>query len=239
MEKEKNKKQYIKIALYLGLFLIIIILAKITKTNETKKQTTNTQEKIEILEKIKNINTEHYKEKIHFIRDDDATYLEFESINNVEIGIKKYHGEETNYIKKDDNYYQLNDTTFVPLTNFKKFEYDLTFTRPEVLKELINNLQYTKNSYISNDNNVFEITIQSNDTKDIYKKYSNNLIETYIDGEIKITINYKDDKINHILINTTDFYNSINREDYKNIAYYIELNELKEEDISWLLEKIN
>ena len=82
---EENKKEIIKISIYLIIIIIIIIFARLSNNKPNEEQ----KENIEVSNILKNIEENHYKANIHIILDDDALTLEYERINEFEIGKKK------------------------------------------------------------------------------------------------------------------------------------------------------
>ena len=238
LNKEENKNNLIKIIIYTSIFIIAIIILKFTNTNLKKQNTTTKKEKNKIIEKIKSINSDFYTEKIHLIMDDDAITLEFEKNKEIYIGIKKYHKQEINYIKHEDNYYTLENDSIKKLNDFKDFEYDTTFINLQNLKDLLN-IKKTENLYKSENLEILKLTYNINDITEFYNKYNNTNITKQEDGLLTIEIYYNDNELKQIIIDATEFHNFINDSHLENVTYKIELKNKKEEDISWLLEKLN
>jgi len=237
-EQKENKTRIIKIVIYLGIFLVAILIARLSngisknKTDKVTESTTN------IIEKIKNINDNYYKEKVQIILEDDSETLEFEKISEVEMGTKKYHGQTTEYIKYNDEYYDFEDGNFTKLIDFKAFDYDKTFYDLTNIKKILS-LETNYTAFTIDEENVHKSSYDIKDIFKIYNEYNNEHIMKYKDGLVHVEIHYTNDSINYILINATDFFNILNNTELNSVIYYIEISEEKEQDISWILEKLN
>ena len=133
IEKEEQRKRLIKIGIYVGVFVIAFIILKIENltSNKNNQEVKNEEsEAIKVVKNIKNISEDNYEENIYLSLDDDAITLNFQKSNNVYIGVKKYHGENITFIKKDNLYYSLNqeEQNVNVLSDFIDFNYDKTFT---------------------------------------------------------------------------------------------------------------
>lgn len=238
-EIDENKKNLIKIGIYGGFLLIIVLLAAFS--NRTNKPNTNNETQLNdnnpIIEQIKNINDKYYTAKIHLTLDDDAETLEYQKLDEIEIGIKKYHGETQEYTKYNNTYYKVENQEFIKIPDFKDFDYDKTFTIPSNIKKLLEK-NGTKSTYKMNDLTVLKIDYKLADVLAIYNQYNNIDIIQYIDGTINLEIYYKEDEIEYIKINITSLYNYLNEKELENVTYKIEIKEDKEEDTSWIIEKI-
>ena len=237
---EEQKNNLIKIAIYLGILVIIIILIRFgnfdnnsSKTKQPNGLTNN------IEDKIKEINDLYYTMNIHLITDDDAITLQYQKINNIEIGQKKYHKTITEYTKVDNNYYKLDGDTFIKLNNFIDFEYDKTFLNITNIKKLLDLGDKIITNY-EEDKMKLTKTISLTDVIKIYNEYNNSQIVIYEDGTITLNIIYNNDnELDFIKLDMTDLYNNINKTNLDKIIYKMTITSNKEEDASWILEKIN
>ena len=237
MENNDNKNKLIKIGIYLGIFLIAIIIIIFDKKTPSLKQTQTPKNNPAIIEKIKEINDNYYTSKIHLILDDDAISLEYEKSANLEMGIKNYHKQKTEYIKKENDYYTFNNGEFTKLNNFKEFDYDRTFSEIKNIKKLLEiNDSYT--SYTSQNLNVLKKEINTKEALKIYNEHNNTDLIKYDEGVIYLEIYYKGETINHIKLNITDLYNFLNDESQEKVEYILTFENKKEDDNSWLLEKL-
>lgn len=238
----ENKSNLIKIGLYGGFFVFIILVAfvsnRINISDKRDKSNNSNVINSPIIEKINNINDNYFSSKVHFVMDDDAISLDYQRISDVEMGIKKYHGVEKEYTKYKDNYYELNGERFNELSGFIDFDYDRTFMDIVNIKKLLL-LEGSKKVYTNNDVNVISISYNLNDVIKIYSEYNNTDIIKYSDGKLNLDISYKNNEILYFIVDITDLYNLINDKDYKNVSYKMEIISNKEEDISWLLDKLN
>lgn len=238
---DENKKNLIKICLYGGFFLIVILVAAISnRIGGNKVSGGNTNQRVDnsIVEKINNINDDYYSSKVSYVMDDDAISLDYQKVNEVEMGIKKYHGEVQEYTKYNDNYYKLDGEKFIRIDNFIDFDYDKTFMDIVNIKKLLL-LDSNTRGYMNDDVNVMSFSYNLNDVLKIYNEFNNTNIIKYSDGEIILDIFYKDNEFLFLQVNVTDLYNLINEKTLENVIYRIEITSGKEEDVSWLIEKLD
>lgn len=222
----------IKLIICISIFIIAIVLVLFNRATPSKKNTPvdNTPT---IIDQIKNINESNYQSEVHFILDDDAIYLNYQKINNIEIGEKRYHNIITNYIKRDDEYYSYDNQVVTKLENFTNFEYDKTYIDIKFLKEV---LELKEENMLITDN-LLTINYNTFDAIRIYNKINNT---NYIlnDKEFIVKIYYTDNKIDKIVLDLTDIYNKINNKNYKEVICEYTYKEENEEDISWLEEML-
>ena len=240
-EIDENKKDLIKIGLYGGFFLVVILFAVISnRTGNKSNNVNNSNNKHDnsIVKQISNIDDNYFSSKVHLIMDDDAVSLEYQHIGEVEIGVKKYHSENIEYTKYNDVYYKLEGNNFVRLSNFIDFDYDKTFMDIENIKKLLE-LDSQNSSYISNDFNVLRLNFSVNDVIKIYNDYNDTNVIKYSDGVVILDVYYKDDNFSYLEMNVTDLYNLVNDKSLENVIYKLEFKSEKEEDVSWLIEKFN
>ena len=169
--------------------------------------------------------------------DDDALNLEVQKIKEIEMGVKKYHGEKVEYTKYNNNYYKLENDKFIKLENFIDFNYDKTFMEIANIKKLFS-LEGEKRTYTYDELNVLSTTYDLSDVIKIYNEYNNTNIIKFTNGKVTLEVYYKNEGLAYIIINTTDLYNLINNENQNNVNYKIEIKSNKEEDTSWLIEKL-
>lgn len=235
---EEQKNNLIKIAAYLGVFVLIIIIIRFGnfKSNTNTDNKKETQNNIE--NKIKEINDLYYTMNVHLILDDDAITLQYQKINNVEIGLKKYHNTSIEYTKVNNTYYKLVNDSFIKLDNFVDFEYDKTFINIVNIKKLLDLGESTVVDY-ENEKKKLTRIIPLNEIVKIYNEYNEKQIVIYEDGTIILDIIYNNDELDYIELKMADLYNNINKTNLNNITYKITVNGNKEEDTSWILEKLN
>lgn len=237
---DENKKNLIKICLYGGFFLIVLLVLTIMNRTGNTLNSNGGSQKVDtsILEQIKNLDDNYYSSKVHLVMDDDAISLDYQKINEVEIGVKKYHGENTEYTKYNDLYYKLDNNSFTKLNDFVDFDFDKTFMYVSNLKKLLS-LDGNMNIYNDKELKVLKIDYKINDVLKIYNEFNNIDIIKYSDGIFGLEIYYKDKEISYVIINATDLYNLINDKSLDLVYYKIVFKEEKEEDVSWLIEKLS
>lgn len=239
LDKEEQKKRIIKICIYVGFFIFVIILLRLSNVNKnnTNKDNSNDTGIIDndkkIIDNILNISNDNYEENIYYSMDDDALTLEFQKSKDIIIGTKSYHGIKTTFVNKNNQYYQVDEinSNLSPINNFNYFEYDKTFIDILNIKKMLNlRVNPTK------EDNKIIYKYNISDLLSIYNSYNNT---TYFDlgkGYVTLEVYYTDNTLNYILINTTDLYNKVNNKDLNEVLYKIKINESNEEDISWLEE---
>ena len=234
-ERLEQKKRLIKIGIYLGIFVLAFIILKIESISSNKNSNNNqnqsqTSETPKIIDYIKNLSEENLEESVYYTMDDDALTLNFERSGNIEVGEKRYHGEIVTYIKKENNYYKINEEnqTLEPLENFSEFNYDKTFIELSNIKKLLEkgtNPKYEE-SKISYEFNIKDII-------SIYNNYNNTSIIAYDNGTITLEIYYTEETLEYLLIDITNLYNKINEKELYQVLYKIEIKSINEEDVSW------
>lgn len=236
IEKEEQRKRLIKIGIYVGVFVIAFILLKIENltSNKNNQEVKNEEsEAIKVVENIKSISEDNYEENIYLSLDDDAITLNFQKSNNVYIGVKKYHGENITFIKKDNLYYSLNqeEQNVNVLNDFVDFNYDKTFTELSNIKKLLE--KDVKPTYY--DGRLL-YKFNNKDVISIYNNYNNTALIDLGNGYITLDIYHENDNLDYILIDITSLYNKVNNKEYEQVVYKISFKETSEEDISWLDE---
>ena len=236
IEKEEQRKRLIKIGIYVGVFVIAFIILKIENltSNKNNQEVKNEEtEAIKVVKNIKNISEDNYEENIYLSLDDDAITLNFQKSNNVYIGVKKYHGENITFIKKDNLYYSLNqeEQNVNVLSDFIDFNYDKTFTELSNIKKLLEKdvkpIYYDGRLLYKFDNK---------DVISIYNNYNNTALIDLGNGYITLDIYYENDNLDYMLIDITSLYNKVNNKEYEQVVYKISFKETSEEDVSWLDE---
>ena len=243
--EEENTKYLKKFLFYGGIFLfgIIVVLTNKFYGNNVKNQNIKEEEKNKIsknklLETLDNINNDYYSMNVYLTLDDDAITLNYQKLSDsLEIGRKKYHKNEQEYIKYENEYYLKKETNFEKEQDFLNFDYDKTFIDLKNIKELLKEEgEYI--SYILNDYTIYKYTYNLNSGIKIYNNYNKASIMPLDNGNIEVTSYEKNEKLDYIEINIKDLYNLINNTNYEIVKYKISVKAEKEEDTSWLLEKL-
>ncbi len=244
MNKKEDSQNLLKrFAIYGGIFLVAIFIIIFNRTFDNKEPQDNNQKTSEIeenetLKALSKINDKFFSMNIHLILDDDAITLEYQKVDTIEVGMKKYHNEEIEYIKTENDYYTLENNNFVKNNEFTNFNFDKTFINLNNIKELLSSKgEYTKSKI--NEYNVIEYTYSLKDIIKIYNNYNDKSIIVTGKGQITLTAYYKEDKLEYFEIDTTDLYNLIENRNLNQVKYIIELQEEKEDDPSWILEKLS
>ena len=234
-EKLEQKKRLIKIGIYLGIFILAFILLKIESISSNKNSNNNQNqsqisETPKIIDNIMNLSEDNLEEFVYYTMDDDAITLNFERSGNIEVGEKRYHGENITYIKKENNYYKINEETktLESLVNFSEFNYDKTFIELSNIKKL---LEKGMNPKYEDSKITYEYNIK--DIISIYNNYNNTSIIAYDNDTITLEIYYTDETLEYLLINTTNLYNKINEKELYQVLYKIEIKSIDSEDVSW------
>lgn len=243
MNKKEDSQNLLKrFAIYGGIFLVAIFIIIFNRTFDNKDRHNNQKpseiEENETLKALSKINDKFFSMNIHLILDDDAITLEYQKVDTIEVGMKKYHNEEIEYIKTENDYYTLENNNFVKNNEFTNFNFDKTFINLNNIKELLSSKgEYTKSKI--NEYNVIEYTYSLKDIIKIYNNYNDKSIIVTGKGQITLTAYYKEDKLEYFEIDTTDLYNLIENRNLNQVKYIIELQEEKEDDPSWILEKLS
>ncbi len=235
----EDKKRNIKLIIYLGIFLLAIVIILIDKAASPSQKSVikNNKKEETIIEQIKEIDPNYYQSNISLTFEDDAISLEYEKSDNIEIGTKKYHNNKENYIKYNNNYYLFENGEFTKLTNFTEFDYDQTFIKLENIQKVLElNGNITNKNY--NVVDLTEITYNNKDLLKIYNEYNNESIIAYEDSESSLKIYHKDKIIEKIEFDITSLYNTINKTEKEKVLLTLSFKETKKEDNSWLIEKL-
>lgn len=238
MELNDKQKNLIKICLYIGGLILIVVILRLSKYTVNKNNNKIEANNQKLYEAIKNINEDYYTAKIQLVLDDDAISLDYEKVSEIEMGTKKYHGETTEYIKRDNIYYSFDNGNFQKIEDFVDFDYDKTFIDLKTIKKLLE-MNVKSKSFKTDDYQVIKLEFDLEDVLPIYNEYNSTNILEVGDAKVTLEIYYNDGEIEFLLINTTDFYNLINDKDLKNVIYKISFKSKKEEDISWIIDKLN
>lgn len=246
-KKEESKNLLKKFALYGGIFAIgifILIFNKVVgdqnQTNQkenTKTPQTNASEN-ETLKILSEINDNFYSMTVYLTLDDDAITLDYQKVKDIEMGEKKYHKEQTEYIKANNTYYIMENNNFNKTDNFIDFDFDKTFINLSNIKELLKcNGEYSKDT--QGNYNIEKYTYSIKDVIKIYNNYNNESVITTGKGSITLTSYFKNEKLEYIELNTTDLYNLIENQNLKEVKYKITVTQEQEDDASWILEKLS
>lgn len=229
-----NKKNLIKIGIYLGIFAVAIIVLLIDNITTNNSNSNNKTEEItdnDIISTITDIDDKNYSLNLYAYLDDDAASLQYEKNNDVVIASLKYHGEEKEYIIYNDNYYEIKDNEIIKLSNFNGFPFDKTFIYLSNIKKLLET-SYSKRE--STDELVLTYTTKT--IMNIYNNFNGTSYITNNDDEIEIII---DKQTRQMELDLAKIYNLVYDKNYKTAKYQMTFKSHKEEDMSWLIEKLN
>lgn len=238
MEFNENQKKFIKIGLYIGGLILIVLFLKLSEYSVEKNNEKLLEFNQSLYETIKNINDDYYSSKVQLVLDDDAISLDYEKLSVLEMGTKKYHGNTTEYIKKDNIYYSFDNGVFQRIENFVDFDYDKTFMNLGIIKKMLN-LNKEAKSFKNDEYQVAKLEYELEEILPLYNEFNNTNVMKMGDVSVTLEIYSNNNKIEFLFVNTTEFYNLINDTDLKNVIYKIEFKLENEEDISWILEKLN
>ena len=238
---EESKKNLIKLGLYFGAFIILIIVFRFTGINTTNNATSNNLQEASneenILLNINKLNNDYYKSNVYISLDDDAQTIEYEKKNDILIGVKKYHGESINFIKYNDNYYTYDDDNISKIYDFNYFDYDKTFLDLNNFKSLIE-LDSTNKKYYLNDAQVLELTFDIRDVLKLYNKINNAEYTTLEKQNIVLKVYSKNTKIEYMILDLTNLYNDIYDANFETVNYKINFDDTEVEDTSWLVSRL-
>lgn len=241
-EKLEQKKVLIKIGIYIGVFLIILLILRISNSNKDIKDNKDnniinnkTDEELKVITNLKNISNENYEETIYLSMDDDAITLEFQKVNDILVGTKKYHGEVITFIKNNDKFFQVSEEygELTELNNFILFDYDMTFTNIDNIKKI---LDKDKTPVYTEDKITYKVN--NKDLIFIYNNYNNTSYLDFGSGTTIVEVYYTNDILDYILIDTTSLYNKLYEKELDSVKYKITIKQTDKEDISYLLEML-
>ncbi len=244
MNKNENKSSStnFKLVIYLGIFLVAIILARTglkgtSPTKRVEKQNVSTNKKVsEYLDKI---NSNYYSVNTKITLDGDALSLNYEIADNLEMGIKKFHGTTTEYILYNNNFYELKESEITPLNNFIKYDYDDTFTKLDNLK-LLSNIDASTRSYKNDNYDVLEYTYNLKDVLTLYNAINSVTYLTTNNETITLTSYIQNDTLSYIELNLTSLYNLINESNpQEKVIYTLSIKSEREKDVSYIIDKLN
>lgn len=240
---DENKKNLIKVGVYLGALIILIVFFRLFGGNNNSSNVTNNKEVTEtvkeetILSSVEKINSKYYKSKVHVVLDDDAQTIEYEKKDNILIGNKKYHNESINFINYNENNYTYNEEEIIRLDNFDYFDFDKTFIDLDNFKTLIK-LDSVNNKYSFDGYEVYEFTYDMRDVLRVYNNINDTNYVTLEKKDITLKVYSNNNKIEYMILDLTNVYNFINETELNEISYKLTFEETKEEDTSWLIEKL-
>ena len=217
-----KEKKILKIILYVGFLFILIIISKLVSNQSTNN---NNKSNKTFTNKLKEFS--NYESTVHLVLDGDAVTLKYEKIKNAEMGSRIYHDETKNYLKYNNNYYEVNGTEFIKLDEFNKLIYDDTFID-------INNIIKILDLKEIKSNNLYDL-------KDILNIYNEVKNTSYFDiNNKKITMNYEEDNnVININLDLTNLYNLVNNKEESSVIYNISFKEINGRDISFIENKLN
>lgn len=217
-----KEKKILKIILYVGFLFILIIISKLVSNQSTNN---NNKSNKTFTNKLKEFS--NYESTVHLVLDGDAVTLKYEKIKNAEMGSRIYHDETKNYLKYNNNYYEVNGTEFIKLDEFNKLIYDDTFID-------INNIIKILDLKEIKSNNLYDL-------KDILNIYNEVKNTSYFDiNNKKITMNYEENNnVININLDLTNLYNLVNNKEESSVIYNISFKKINGRDISFIENKLN
>ncbi|MCI8331068.1 MAG: hypothetical protein HFE04_03080 [Bacilli bacterium] len=245
--KEESQNLIKKIAIYGSIFIVAIFIIifnqvfdekNLKPNNENQNQTPTKIEENETLKKLSEINDKFYSMNIHLTLDDDAITLQYQKVDIIEVGTKKYHKEKIDYVKTKEAYYIMKDNNYIKTENFNNFDFDKTFIELTNIKKLLEyegEYEESKNGI----NTTKKYTYSLKDAIKIYNDYNNTSLIMTGKGELEVIAHNKEENLEYIEIDITDLYNFIEKRDLSEVKYKIEIQAEKEEDPSWILEKLS
>ena len=128
-----EEKNTLKILAYLGFFILLFVFLRFEINNNKSVKTEENKNDLSFIDKIE-IN--NYSLQVQAILKDDAVTLFYEKQKDIFIGKKSYHGEETEFVKYNKEYYVMENEEFIKNSEFVSFNYDKTFITLDNIKKL-------------------------------------------------------------------------------------------------------
>lgn len=223
-----------------GIFIVIFnrVFDDVNRGKDPKEpEKSNKITDNETLKQLSEINDNFYSMTVHLTLDDDAITLDYQKIDTIEVGQKKYHKNQTQFIKANNIYYVMENNNFIKNENFIDFDFDKTFINLTNIKELLKSegefIEETKENQRK-----ITYTYSLKDVIRIYNNFNKTSILVTNKGNIKLNAILNDNKLEYIEIDTTDLYNLIENTELSQVKYKITITKEKEEDPSWILEKL-
>ncbi len=237
-EKKEVDRTLIFYGIVFALILVLSLTSRLLKNNEKPVENTppvNTVEKdnkIDIEEMVKVLENNNFDMELSIIADTDILNVikRKENINKELVSVT-CRDETKNYYRNNYDIYLIEEESY-SLTNNVKFynDYDDTFISITNILKLIDvsndSLDLKEENY---DIKRYKVSVE--DTLKIYNNYKGLNIDKKYNGEDKVDINYKDEKLLGITLDLTSFYKNVNS-DYRSIKYYFTFDNIGSADIS-------
>lgn len=225
-----EEKNTLKILVYLGFFILLIVFLRFETNNNKPVKTEENKNDLSFIDKIE-IN--NYSLQVQAILKDDAVTLLYEKQKDIFIGKKIYHGEETEFVKYNKEYYVLENEEFIKNSEFVSFNYDKTFITLDNIKKLFN-LKHT----VMNDGSIIEVKYKLNDVINLYNEINNTRLYTLDEKDFYIYLKMDEKTVEYFVVDMTPLYKLINAELNTDVVYKIKVKNEKETDTSLIITKL-
>lgn len=223
----ERKKDLIKLSLYVLFILVLILIVRLSSKNEKNNPTNTIIQKSEVFKFIDNID-DAYISSVHIVLSGDAILLDYEKQGDTVIGKRNYHNEITNYIKKNDVYYEYVNDEIERLDNFDEFVYDKTFTDLDNIKRLFD---------IDTANAKAPYSYQLSDVLNIYNDINKTNYFALNKNYVVLDYNLTNDTLSFAL-DLTSLYNLVYEKQEARVTYEVKFTKTDKVDTSWIDEKL-
>lgn len=223
----ERKKDLIKLSLYVLFILVLILVVRLSSKNQKNNPTNTATQESEVVKFIDNID-ETYISSVHIVLDGDAILLDYEKQGDTVIGKRNYHNKITNYIKKNDVYYEYVNDEIARLDNFDEFVYDKTFTDLDNIKRLFD---------IDTANAKVPYSYQLSDVLNIYNDINKTNYFVLNKGYVVLDYNLTNDTLSFTL-DLTSLYNLVYEKQEARVTYEVKFTKTDKVDTSWIDEKL-
>lgn len=225
-----EEKNIFKILAYIGFFILLFIFLRIEVNNKQAEPEEKEKNDLSFIDKIEENN---YSLQVQAILKDDAVTLLYEKQKDVFIGIKSYHGEETNFVKYNEEYYVMENEEFIKNSDFVSFNYDKTFITLDNIKKLFN----LKHS-VTNDESIVNAKYSLNDVINLYNEINGTHLYTLEELDFYIYLKMNIDVVEYFIIDMTPLYKLINADLDTDVTYKIKVKTEKETDTNFIISKL-
>lgn len=231
---DTNSKNLMKIAIYVSVFIIAIVIVLIDDIVGVKS---TSKEKVEMLDnsfidEIKGIEDNNYSVDAFVYSDDDAATLNLQKNGEVVLSSLKYHGDEKEYIEYNNSYYEIKDNELAKSYDFDGFPFDKTFLYLSNIKKL-----FDTDYSLKEVNEELLVTYNIKSVLNVYNYFNGTSV---LPNDDVVTLRlYRENDADYIEMDFTSLYNLIYKKDYKRIIYIMTFKSIKQEDMSWLIDKIS
>ena len=225
-----EEKNIFKILAYIGFFILLFIFLRIEVNNKQAEPEEKEKNDLSFIDKIEENN---YSLQVQAILKDDAVTLLYEKQKDVFIGIKSYHGEETNFVKYNEEYYVMENEEFIKNSDFVSFNYDKTFITLDNIKKLFN----LKHS-VTNDESIVNAKYSLNDVINLYNEINSTHLYTLEEKDFYIYLKMNEETVDYFVIDMSPFYKLISPELDTDVVYKIKVKNEKETDTSFIISKL-